>query len=101
LRRGLGQGAQELRAQPWLRLGRPAHGGLARSLALSAIHRITAVRHSTLALLARLPEPEILRPRMQDRWSLRDALGHLLSCDEETLRRFRLIERRRGDVWLD
>jgi uncharacterized damage-inducible protein DinB len=62
-----------------------------------------AVRRSTLALVARLPEPEILRPRTQDRWSVKDVLGHLLSCDEETLRRFRLIARGRGDhiVWFE
>jgi uncharacterized damage-inducible protein DinB len=68
-----------------------------------AIRRMAAARRSTLALLARLPEPEILRPRTQDRWSVKDVLGHLLSCDEETLRRFRLIERRRGDriVWFE
>jgi uncharacterized damage-inducible protein DinB len=68
-----------------------------------AIRRMTAVRRSTLALLARLPEAEILRPRTQDQWSVKDVLGHLLSCDEETVRRFRLIARGRGDriVWFE
>ncbi len=56
-----------------------------------------ATRRSTLALVAKLPEREILRPRTQDRWSVKDVLAHLLSCDEETIRRFRLIERGRGD----
>jgi hypothetical protein len=56
-----------------------------------------ASRESTLAFVARLPEAEILRPRTQDRWSVKDVLTHLLSCDEETLRRFRLIARGRGD----
>ena len=66
-----------------------------------AIRRMLAVRRATLALVARLPEPEILRPRTQDQWSVKDVLGHLLSCDEETLRRFRLIAREQGDriVW--
>lgn len=57
---------------------------------------MTATRAATLALVARLPAPEILRPRTQDRWSVKDVLGHLLSCDEETLRRFRLITRGHG-----
>ena len=58
---------------------------------------MAASRESTLALVARLPEREILRPRTQDRWSVKDVLTHLLSCDEETLRRFRLIARGHGD----
>jgi hypothetical protein len=62
-----------------------------------AVRRIAASRRSTLALLARLPESEILRPRTQDRWSVKDVLAHLLSCDEETVRRFRLIARGRAD----
>jgi uncharacterized damage-inducible protein DinB len=56
-----------------------------------------ATRRATLAVMARLPEAEIRRPRTQDRWSVKDVLGHLLSCDEETVRRFRLIARGRGD----
>jgi hypothetical protein len=44
-----------------------------------------------------MPEPEVLRPRTQDRWSVKDVLAHLLGCDEETTRRFRLIARRRAD----
>src|SRR5438128_9510245 len=62
-----------------------------------AVGRMTATRRSTLALVARLPEREILRPRTQNRWSVKDVLAHLLSCDEETIRRFRLIGRGRGD----
>lgn len=54
-------------------------------------------RDATLALVATLPEREIRRPRTQDRWSVKDVLAHLLSCDEETVRRFRLLERGRGD----
>jgi len=62
-----------------------------------ATRRIEATRRATLALVARLPESEILRPRTQDRWSVKDVLAHLLSCDEETNRRFRLIARGRAD----
>jgi hypothetical protein len=62
-----------------------------------AIRRIEAVRRSTLAFLPRLPEAEILRPRTIDRWSVKDVLAHLMSCDEETVRRFKLIARGRGD----
>jgi uncharacterized damage-inducible protein DinB len=62
-----------------------------------ALGRMAVVRRSTLALVARLPEREIRRPRTQDRWSVKDVLGHLLSCDEETVRRFRLIARGHGD----
>jgi len=58
-----------------------------------ATRRMAASRESTLRLVARLPEREIARPRTQDRWSVKDVLAHLLSCDEETLRRFRLIAR--------
>ena len=68
-----------------------------------AIHRMIAVRRSMLALVAGIPEAEVLRPRTLDQWSVKDVLGHLLSCDEETLRRFRLIERGRDDriVWFE
>lgn len=58
---------------------------------------MAASRRATLALTAGLPEREILRPRTQDRWSVKDVLAHLLACDEETLRRFRLIAAGRGD----
>ena len=62
-----------------------------------ALRRMEATRRSTLALVARMPESEIRRPRTQDRWSVKDVLAHLLSCDEETVRRFRLIARGRAD----
>lgn len=58
-----------------------------------AVRRIVASRASTLAFVAKLPEREILRPRTQDRWSVKDVLGHLLSCDEETVRRLHLVAR--------
>src|SRR6266545_4401626 len=62
-----------------------------------AVRSMAAVRRSTLAFGAGLPEREILRPRTQDQWSVKDVLGHLLTCDEETVRRLRLIARGRGD----
>jgi DinB superfamily len=66
-----------------------------------AIRRIEAVRRSTLAFIDRLPADEIVRPRTIDRWSVKDVLAHLMSCDEETVRRFKLIARGHGDkiVW--
>jgi len=62
-----------------------------------AVRQLRDVRTSTLTLIERIPEPEILRPRTQDRWSVKDMLAHLLACDEETVRRFQLIQRGRGD----
>ena len=62
-----------------------------------AARRIKTTRKATLALVARLPESEILRPRTQERWSVKDVLAHLVSCDEETNLRFRLIARGRAD----
>lgn len=68
-----------------------------------AVRRIEAARRSTLAFVALLPEREILRPRTLDQWSVKDVLAHLMSCDEETVRRFRLLARGRGDriVWFE
>jgi hypothetical protein len=67
------------------------------------LRRLVASRASTLAFITRLPEREILRPRTQDRWSVKDVLAHLMTCDEETVRRFRLIARGRGDriLWFE
>jgi DinB superfamily len=62
-----------------------------------AIRRIEAVRRSTLAFIERVPESEILEPRTIDQWSVKDVLAHLMSCDEETVRRFKLIARGHGD----
>jgi DinB family protein len=62
-----------------------------------AVRRMAATRRSTLGFLARLPEGEIRRPRTQGRWSVKDVLAHLLSCDQETIRRFRLIKRGQGE----
>src|SRR3989454_7067380 len=58
-----------------------------------AVRRIVATRRSTLAFLPKLSEAEMREPRTQDRWSVKDVLAHLMTCDEETVRRFRLIAR--------
>jgi len=62
-----------------------------------ALKHLVASRRETLAFLKLLPEREILRSRTQDRWSVKDVLGHLLACDEETVRRFRLMAQGHGD----
>jgi hypothetical protein len=62
-----------------------------------AVRRVKATRRSTLAFLPSLSEREILQPRTQDRWSVKDVLAHLMTCDEETVSRFRLIARGHGD----
>ncbi|MBI1846484.1 MAG: DinB family protein, partial [Candidatus Rokubacteria bacterium] len=63
----------------------------------TAVRRMKSAREATTAFLARLPEAEIRRPRTIDRWSVKDVVAHLMACDEETVRRFRLIARGRGD----
>src|ERR671934_1139946 len=63
----------------------------------AAVRRMVASREATLAFVGRLPEREIVRPRTQDKWSVKDVLGHLLSCDEETVRRLRLVARGQAD----
>jgi hypothetical protein len=61
-----------------------------------------ASRRETLAFVARLPDVEIQRTRTQDRWSVKDVLAHLLGCDEETVRRLKLIARGpRGQIEMD
>ena len=62
-----------------------------------AVGKLRTAREATLELIGQLSEAEIMRPRTQDRWSVKDVLGHLLSCDEETVRRFRLIAAGHGD----
>ena len=62
-----------------------------------AVKSIEAVRRSTLAFIATMPEDALVQPRTIDQWSVKDVLAHLMSCDEETVRRFKLIARGRGD----
>ena len=68
-----------------------------------AVRRMRTSREATLTFVGRLPEQEILRPRTHDAWSVKDVLGHLLSCDEETVRRFALIARGQADriAWFE
>jgi len=68
-----------------------------RSWQRQAVRRAVAARRATVAFIDRLPEAEIRRPRTQDRWSVKDVLAHLLACDEETIRRLRLIARGQAD----
>jgi len=56
-----------------------------------AVQQARASRKETLAFIKRLSRDEILEPRTQDRWSVKDVLGHLMACDEETVRRLRHI----------
>jgi len=68
-----------------------------------ALRRMTTSRRDTLAFVARLPAEEMQRPRTIGDWSVKDVLGHLLACDEETAKRFALIARGRGDriAWFE
>jgi hypothetical protein len=74
----------------------PRSGSLGR-WRRNALRRMVASREATLTFIARLPEREIARPRTLDQWSVKDVLGHLLSCDEETVRRLKLIARGQAD----
>ena len=68
-----------------------------------AARKMTSSRRETLAFVRRLPEADMLQPRTIGDWSVKDVLGHLLACDEETADRFRLIARGRADriKWFD
>jgi DinB superfamily len=68
-----------------------------------AATRMTTSRRATLAFVARIPADQMLRPRTIGDWSVKDVLGHLLACDEETAKRFALIARGRGDriAWFE
>ena len=63
----------------------------------NAIRRMEHSRAATLALLRRLPAEEVLRPRTQGAWSIKDTLAHIAAWEEEGDRRLRLIARGRGD----
>lgn len=62
-----------------------------------ALAHMSRSRAATLALLARLPEEAVLRPRTQGAWSVRDVLAHIAAWEEEGTRRLELIARGRGD----
>ncbi len=61
------------------------------------IRQMERSRAATLALLRRLPTEEILRPRTQGDWSIKDVLAHIAAWEEEGRRRLILIARGRGD----
>jgi hypothetical protein len=63
----------------------------------NAVRRMRGARAATLAFVRRLPEPDVVRPRTIDRWSVKDVLAHLMTCDEETVRRLGLIARGQAD----
>jgi hypothetical protein len=54
-------------------------------------------RATTLRFLARVPEAEILRPRTMSKWSIKDALAHIVAWEEEGTKRLALIAQGRGD----
>ena len=56
-----------------------------------AVQQARASRKETLAFIKRLSREEMLEPRTQDQWSVKDVLGHLMACDEETVRRLKHI----------
>lgn len=62
-----------------------------------AIRRMATSRKRTLALLARLPDEAIRRPRTQDAWSIKDVLAHLGAWEAEGVRRLKLITRGQAD----
>ena len=62
-----------------------------------AIARMTRTRHATLALLARLPEDAVLRPRTQGDWSVKDVLAHIAAWEEAGAKRLALITSGRAD----
>ncbi|MBI3951752.1 MAG: DinB family protein [Acidobacteria bacterium] len=62
-----------------------------------AIDRMTQSRAATLKFLARLPEREMVRPRTQGQWSIKDVLAHIAAWEEEAVRRLKLIARGRGE----
>jgi hypothetical protein len=62
-----------------------------------ALRRMASSRVATGAFVAGIPAEEMSRPRTLDRWSAKDMVAHLLTCDEETVRRFQLIARGRAD----
>ncbi len=76
---------------------RPAAGVSPGAWRRAAIRRMTRSRDATLRFLAGMPEGELLRPRTQGRWSVKDVLAHIAAWEEEALRRFALIARGRGD----
>jgi hypothetical protein len=98
-------GTVEPRARAGYHPGVPAHRTPAALLAWrrGAIARMTRSRAATLRLLARIPEPEIRRPRTLGDWSIRDVLAHIAAWEEDGTRRLRLLARGQGHrmVWYE
>lgn len=61
-----------------------------------AIKPMERSRQATLSFLARLPEREIVRPRTQGEWSVKDVLAHCVAWEAEGARRLQLIARGQG-----
>jgi len=76
---------------------RPVPAARLRAWRNAAITRMTRSRDATLRLLDGVPERELLRPRTQGRWSIKDVLAHIAAWEEEAVRRFALIARGRGE----
>src|SRR5262249_17506051 len=71
-----------------------SRGLMATSLAgwkRRAVQQARVSRKETLAFIKHLSREEMLEPRTQDAWSVKDVLGHFMACDEETVRRLRHI----------
>ena len=76
---------------------RPVPAARLRAWRKAAIVRMTRSREATLRLLDGVPERELLRPRTQGGWSIKDVLAHFAAWEEEAVRRFALIARGRGE----
>lgn len=61
-----------------------------------AIKRMERSRQTMLSFLARLPGREIVRPRTQGEWSVKDVLAHCVAWEVEAIRRLQLIARGQG-----
>jgi uncharacterized damage-inducible protein DinB len=61
-----------------------------------AIRRMEQSRRATLSFLSGLPEREILRPRTQGQWSIKDVLAHIVAWEEEGVGRLALVRRGHG-----
>jgi DinB superfamily len=55
------------------------------------VERIARSRAATLALVARMPQELVTRPRSQGAWSVKDLLAHIAAWEEEAILRLRLI----------
>lgn len=62
-----------------------------------AFRRMERQRRGTLSFLGDLPEREVVRPRTQGEWSIKDVLAHFVAWEAEGLRRLQLVARGQGD----